>query len=172
MERPGALQNVDFRSRSTDLPVDSHDDAVEKLCWYAMRWKIEVFHKILKSGCRAEQARLGIAERLVRLLAVFCILSWRVFWLTMLNRTEPDLEPALVLTEIEIKVLDRLIPDPEAGSSTPKTLSSYPTKIARLGGYLARAKDPPPGNIVMWRGLSRLNDIALGATLQISDVGN
>ena len=106
------------------------------------------------------------------MLAVFCILSWRVFWLTMLNRTEPDIEPALVLTEIEIKVLDRLIPDPEAGSSTPKTLSSYLTKIARLGGYLARAKDPPPGNIVMWRGLSRLNDIALGATLQITDVGN
>ena len=156
----------------TDLPVDSHDDAVEKLCWYAMRWKIEVFHKILQSGCRAEQARLGIAERLVRLLAVFCILSWRVFWLTMLNRTEPVLEPALVLTEVEIKVLDRLTPDPEAGSSRPKSLSSYLTKIARLGSYLARAKDPPPGNIVMWRGLSRLNDIALGATLQISDVGS
>ena len=116
----------------TDLPVDSHDDAVDKLRWYAMRWKIEVFHKILKSGCRAEQARLRIAERLVRLLAVFCILSWRVFWLTMLNRTELGLEPALVLTEIEINVLDRLIPDPEAGSSTPKTLSSYLIKIARL----------------------------------------
>ena len=170
-QEPAGRPRIDWKL-ITDLPVDSHDDAVEKLRWYAMRWKIEVFHKILKSGCRAEQARLRIAERLVRLLAVFCILSWRVFWLTMLNRTEPDLEPALVLTEIEIKVLDRLIPDPEAGSSTPKTLSSYLTKIARLGGYLARAKDPPPGNIVMWRGLSRLNDIALGATLQISDVGN
>ena len=45
-------------------------------------------------------------------------------------------------------------------------------KIARLGGYLDRAKDPPPGNIVMWRGLSRLTDIALGATLKIDDVGN
>ena len=38
--------------------------------------------------------------------------------------------------------------------------------------HLARAKDPPPGNIVMWRGLSRLNDIALGATLQTDFVGN
>ena len=46
------------------------------------------------------------------------------------------------------------------------------SKIARLGGYLARAKDPPPGNIVMWRGLTRLNDITLGATLQIDVVGN
>ena len=128
--------------------------------------------KILKSGCRAEQARLRTAERLVRLLAVFCILSWRVFWLTMLNRAKPDLEPDLVLTVLETNILDRLIPDPTADPSPAKTLSLYLIKIARLGGYLARTKDPPPGNIVMWRGLSRLYDIALGATLQITDVGN
>ncbi len=106
------------------------------------------------------------------LLAVFCILSWRVFWLTMLNRTEPDLEPALVLTEIEIEVFDHLIPDPAADPSPARTLSLYLIKIAKLGGYLARAKNPPPGNIVMWRGLSRLNDIALGAALQINNAGN
>ena len=95
-----------------------------------MRWKIEVFHKILKSGCRAEQARLRTAERLVRLLAVFCILSWRVFWLTMLNRAEPDLEPALVLTDMETTMLDRLIPDPAHDLPAPRTLSLYLTKIA------------------------------------------
>ena len=155
-----------------DLPVDGHAAAVEKLQCYAMRWKIEVFHKVLKSGCRAEQARLRTAERLVRLLAVFCILSWRVFWLTMLNRVEPDLEPALVLTELETNILDHLIPNPTADPSPARTLSLYLIKIARLGGYLALAKDPPPGNIVMWRGLSRLNDIALGATLQSDFVGN
>ena len=149
----------------------SHANAVEKLQWYAMCWKIEVFHKILKSGCRAEQARLRTAERLVRLLAVFCILSWRVFWLTMLNRAKPDLEPALVLTKLDTNILDRLIPDPTADPSPARTLSFYLIKVARLGGYLALTKDPPPGNIVMWRGLSRLNDIALGATLKINDVG-
>ena len=137
-----------------------------------MRWKIEVFHKILKSGCRAEQARLRTAERLVRLLAVFCILSWRVFWLTMLNRIKPDIEASLVLTELETSILDRLIPDPTGHPFPAGTLSRYLIKIARLGGYLDRAKDPPQGNIVMWRGLGRLSDIALGATLQINDVGN
>ena len=147
-EEPVGRPRIDWKL-ITDLPVDSHADAVEKLQWYAMRWKIEVFHKILKSGCRAEQARLRTAERLVRLLAVFCILSWRVFWLTMLNRTKPDLEAALVLTELETNILDRLIPDPTADPSPARTLSLYLIKIARLGGYLARAKDPPPGNIVM-----------------------
>ena len=170
-EEPVGRPRIDWKL-ITDLPVESHADAVGKLQWYAMRWKIEVFHKILKSGCRAEQARLRTAERLVRLLAVFCILSWRVFWLTMLNRPMPDLEPAQVLTGLETKILDRLIPDSTADLPVRRTISLYLTKIAKLGGYLARTKDPPPGNIVMWRGLSRLNDIALGATLQIDDVGN
>ena len=43
--------------------------------------------------------------------------------------------------------------------------SAYLIKVARLGGYMARTRDPPPGTIVIWRGLARLTDIALGATL-------
>ena len=150
----------------TDLPVGSHEDAIQKLDWYAMRWKIETFHKILKSGCKAEEARLRTAERLVKLIAVFCILAWRVFWMTMLNRTTPGADPALAITNVEIKLLDRLLPDREPSASGAGTLSEYLIKVAKLGGYLARAHDPPPGNIVMWRGLSRLTDIRLGAAIR------
>jgi hypothetical protein len=154
----------------TDLPVGSRADAIEKLEWYALRWKIEVFHKILKSGCRAEESKLRTAQRLANLVSVFCILSWRVFWMTMLNRSVPDALPTLALTATEIALLDRLVNDkPQARR---KTLSHYLTKIARLGGYLARANDSPPGNTVMWRGLSRLTDIALGATVGAEIVGN
>jgi len=154
----------------TDLPVASHADTIEKLEWYALRWKIEVFHKILKSGCKAEEAKLRTAQRLTNLIAVFCILSWRVFWMTMLNRSVPEALPTLALTATEIAVLDHLVNDkPQARR---KTLSHYLTKIARLGGYLARASDPPPGNTVMWRGLSRLTDIALGAIVGAEIVGN
>jgi len=73
----------------TNLPVASRRDAVEKLRWYAMRWKIETFHKILKSGCKAEESRLRTAERIINLIAVLCILSWRIFWMTMMNRVDP-----------------------------------------------------------------------------------
>lgn len=149
----------------TDLPVTTRAAAIEKLHWYAQRWKIEVFHKILKSGCRVEEARLRTAERLVRLIAVFCILGWRVFWLTMMRRAAPDAAATLVLTKMEIALLDRLVPNTKPSPSGTGTLSSYLTKVAQLGGYLARAKDPPPGNTVMWRGLSRLADINLGFML-------
>ena len=154
----------------TDLPVGSRTDAIEKLEWYALRWKIEVFHKILKSGCKAEESKLRTAQRLTNLISLFCILSWRVFWMTMLNRSAPDAPPTLALTAAEIGVLDRFVNDKPAARQ--KTLSYYLIKIARLGGYLARASDPPPGNTVMWRGLSRLTDIALGAMVGAEFVGN
>jgi hypothetical protein len=151
----------------TDLPVASVEAAVEKLRWYSLRWKIEMFHKVLKSGCRAEEARLRTAERLVKLIAVFCILSWRVFWMTMINRSIPNAKPDLALTKMEAMLLDRLVPDKDRRLPREKTLPNYLIKIARLGGYLARASDPPPGNTVMWRGLSRLTDIKLGAMLNL-----
>jgi hypothetical protein len=138
--------------------------------WYASRWKIETFHKILKSGCKAEASKLRTAERLVNLIAVFCILSWRIFWMTMLNRSTSNAPPSIAFTDDERQLLDRLIPD-KITPGHPKKLSSYITKVARLGGYLARASDAPPGNTVMWRGLARLTDIAIGFDLA-KDVGN
>jgi Transposase DNA-binding/Transposase Tn5 dimerisation domain len=170
-EEPADRPRIDWKL-ITDLPVRSPEAAIEKLRWYAQRWKIEMFHKILKSGCRAEEARLRTAERLVKLISVFCILSWRVFWMTMINRSVPDADAALALTKVETKLLDQLLPDKDDRPPREKTLAAYLTKIARLGGYLARASDPPPGTIVMWRGLSRLTDIKLGAMLAAPLVGN
>jgi hypothetical protein len=92
--------------------------------------------------------------------------------MTMINRSAPDANPELAITAVEMKLLDRLVPGNDPSTPQPKTVSSYLKKIARLGGYLARAHDPPPGNIVMWRGLSRLTDIKLGATIGAELVGN
>lgn len=155
----------------TDLPVNSREEAVEKLNWYALRWKIETFHKILKSGCRAEASRLRTAERLTNLIAVFCIISWRIFWMTMLNRSAAQAPPTLALTKTEVSLLDHLVKR-QGKKPPPRTLSYYLMTIARLGGYLARASDPPPGNTVMWRGLSRLTDIELGFAIGARLVGN
>jgi len=152
--------------------VGSRQQAVEKVQWYALRWKIEVFHKILKSGCRAEQARLRTAPRLTNLLAVFCILSWRVFWLTMTNRIDPDADPELVFTDLELRILDRLVTDKPSAQEQKHLLSHYLIKLARLGGYLARNSDPPPGNETIWRGLTRLVDIQLGVIMGAGNVGN
>ena len=164
---PNNRKKIEWRL-ITDLTVRSRKDAIEKLEWYALRWEIEVFHKILKSGCKAEESKLRTAQRLANLIAVFCILSWRVFWMTMLNRSAPNAPPAVALTEAEIVLLDRLLKNSDQKRPLRKTLSHYLIKIARLGGYLARASDPPPGGTVIWRGLARLTDLEFGATINRS----
>jgi hypothetical protein len=165
--KPRGRERIEWKLL-TNLPVPTLEDALGKIRWYALRWKIETFHKILKTGCRAEQAKLRSAERLTRLLAVFCILSWRVFWMTMVQRTDPEITASAAITAQEQTILDKLFGSPEK----PDGLSTYLIRIARLGGYLARANDAPPGNTVMWRGLGRLTDIQFGFLLAKGDVGN
>jgi hypothetical protein len=169
--KPRGRDRIDWKL-ITNLPVTSRAQAIEKLQWYALRWRIEVFHKILKSGCQAEQSKLRTAERLVNLLATFCILSWRIFWLTMLNRATQDSKASVAFTALEIKILQRLAPDRQSGSSRSSKLQSCLIQLACLGGYLNRAKDPPPGNMVIWRGMSRLTDIELGYLMAAENVGN
>ncbi|HLY76037.1 MAG TPA: IS4 family transposase [Planctomycetota bacterium] len=155
----------------TDLPVTSRREAIEKLEWYAQRWKIETFHKVLKSGCKAEELRLRSAERLVNVLAVFLILAWRIFWMSMVKRSAPTSSATLAFTKVETELLDRLIPG-DRKRPRRRHISDYVTKLARLGGYLARKGDSPPGNMVVWRGLCRLTDIELGFALGAKLVGN
>jgi hypothetical protein len=155
----------------TDLPIASRRQAIEKLQWYAMRWKIETFHKILKSGARAEEAKLRAASRLVNLIAVLCILSWRIFWMTMMNRVEPQANPLIAMTETEIQLLSHAVKNKGYSSPQPATLNDALLLLARLGGYLARAHDPPPGNLILWRGLARLTDIQFGFLIAREIVG-
>ena len=167
--KPKGREPIDWKL-VTDLPVTSRASAVEKLRWYALRWRIETFHKILKSGCRAEQSKLRTAERLVNLLAMFCILSWRIFWLTMINRVVDHVDSAIAFTPLEIDLLQRLAHRRPTIRAT--TLQDCLAQLAKLGGYLARAGDGPPGNMVMWRGMTRLTDIELGFQLGSQNVGN
>jgi hypothetical protein len=92
---------------------------------------------------------------------VFCILAWRVFWTNMAGCAAPGADPRLSVTAAEIALLDRLVPDRVAGG---RTLSASKVKVERLSGGLDRSRDPPPGNLVLWRGFARLADIMLGAT--------
>jgi hypothetical protein len=167
---PANRERIDWKLL-TDLPVDDAKAAIQLLEKYSMRWKIEVFHKILKSGCRAEQSHLRTADRLTNLFAFFCIIAWRIFWLTMSQRKDKDAPPSLVFTETEQLLLDHFVKDRPSETCTP-TLQYYLRKVAILRGYLARKHDSPPGNIVIWRGFRKLHDLHAGFLAARQIVGN
>ena len=101
------------------------------------------------------------------MLAVLRVVGWRVFWLTMTGRATPDAPPEAAFAPAEIAVLDAIA----GGPPVQRTVSHYLLAVAKLGGYLARASDPPPGNVVVWRGLTRLADILRGHELQAESCG-
>jgi hypothetical protein len=103
---------------------------------------------------------------------VFCTLSWQVFWLPLTNRIDPDADSGLVFTDLELRILDRLAADRPTAHLPQHLLSHYLIKLARLGGYLARNSDPPPGNETIRRGLTRMVDIQLGVIMGAEIVGN
>ena len=85
---------------------------------------------------------------------MLCVVGWRVFWLTMVRRATPAAPVETVLTAAEIEVLDRIAAGTTPTAVVPRTVADYLVAIAKLGGYLARAKDPPPGNLVLCAGSS------------------
>jgi hypothetical protein len=145
------------------LPVETLEDALRCVQWYAYRWLIERFHFVLKSGCRIEQRQLESVDAIERAIPVFSIVAWRLLWLTLQARETPEVPCTMILEEYEWKALcasgaagARRVP------ASPPTLREAVRMIARLGGFLGRKCDGEPGPQTLWRGLRRLHDIAQG----------
>ena len=62
----------------TTLPVTSTADATQVLRWYVLRWRIEEYFRVLKSGCKVEELQHHTAERLERAMAIKMVIGWRI----------------------------------------------------------------------------------------------
>lgn len=144
----------------TNLPVTNFDEAVSVVRWYCCRWQIEIFHKIIKSGCTVEDCRLETADRLQTYIALMSAIAWRLHWLTYINRTNPDWPCTAILTATEWQALYMHIHKTTSLPETPPTVGQTVRWIAQLGGFLGRKWDGEPGVTVVWRGWQRLQDIA------------
>jgi len=151
----------------TNLTVRSFDEAYEKILWYCLRWRIEMYYKVLKSGFRVEECRLGHAERLTRYLSVMSIVAWRLFMITLIARTDPATPCTKLLADHEWRVLFlKANKNKKLPKKTP-AIGEVVIWIARLGGFLARKGDGPPGTITLWRGWKRLADLTEGWNLAV-----
>jgi hypothetical protein len=144
----------------TNIPVHTFGEAVERVRWYRCRWYIEVYFKVLKSGCKVEDCRLRTAQRLTSFLALQTIIAWRLFWLTYVNRCLPDVPCSAVLAEHEWQALYAATHRTSVLPPELPTVHQAVRWIARLGGFLGRKRDGEPGVTVIWRGWQRLSDIS------------
>jgi hypothetical protein len=143
----------------TNVPVNNFEDALERIAWYTKRWSIELYHKVLKSGCKVEDCLLETAARLQRYLALMSVIAWRLFWLTHINRQSPEASCTTILAAAEWQALYCRINKTTELPKEPPTVRQAVRWIARLGGFLGRKNDGEPGITVIWRGWQRLTDI-------------
>jgi hypothetical protein len=143
----------------TTVPIQTASQAVERLGWYSVRWGIEVWHKVLKSGCRLEQRQLETAERLQRSLSLFSVIAWRILYAVMLSRSLPELACSALLEPDEWQALYCAIHKVALAPATPPNLHQAVRWIATLGGFQGRTQDGEPGATVLWKGFQRLADL-------------
>jgi hypothetical protein len=145
----------------TTVTVETPQDADERVSWYECRWVIEEYHRVLKSGCRAEDRQLKTLEGLRRCLSVDAIVAWRILFLTKAARACPDLPCTEVMREEEWQVLFVMTHPGTPLPPSPPSLREAVRGIAALGGFLGRKGDGEPGSITLWRGYRRLSDFLL-----------
>ena len=151
----------------TTLPVTDADSARRILDLYALRWRIEDWRRILKTGCDIEKSAFRTAERMKAAVTVNAVIAWRLAALTLMGRHTPELPAHKMLSASEIAMLldfaiARSLPVP--GREHPKdpldleavSLGQAMLLVARLGGYLNRSNDGPPGHQTVWEGYARL----------------
>jgi len=148
----------------TTMKIKTVSEAKDCIKWYCLRWRIEDWHRVLKSGCKTEDLANNTAERLKRAIAINLVIAWRIMLMTLLGRETPDLPCELLFSDLEIEVLRAYAKKKKLKS--PETIKDMVNLVAKLGGYLSRANDSPPGHQLMWKGYKKLQLMCEGYILK------
>jgi Transposase Tn5 dimerisation domain/Transposase DNA-binding len=144
----------------TSLEATDFKQACAVIDLYLCRWEIEVFHRVLKTGCRVEELQLRTSPRIKLAILLYMIVAWRVLYVMHLGRQCPDLPCDVVFEDDEWQSTWVII---KGGSPprSPPTLNEIIRMVASFGGFLGRKRDGHPGPQTLWIGLSRVQDFAL-----------
>jgi len=94
----------------TTVPILSRKLALRCLRWYTLQWRIEEWHRVLKSGCWIESHQHQTADKLARAISTDAVIGWRVMLLALLGREVPEIRCELIFSPWECKLLERLQP--------------------------------------------------------------
>jgi hypothetical protein len=145
----------------TNRLVETLEQAAEMVDWYRRRWLIEIFFRILKTGCRVESLQLSRIERLERALAIYLIIAWRILHVVTSGQQCPEL-PCDVIFDTEEWQAAWIVKHRSKPPETPPQLGEMVRLIAGFGGFLGRKHDGFPGAKAIWEGMEKVRHYAVG----------
>jgi transposase-like protein/transposase Tn5 family protein len=145
----------------TSVPVQTLEQAWERVDWYRARWIVEDYHQGLKTGCRVEQRQVQSYEGLRRLLGLLAPTAVRLLQLRATARQSPEQPASQTLPAAVVQVVAAKAGMPAAQLTTQQCWHT----IARFGGYLGRKGDGPPGWKTLWGGWLYIQTLLEGVHL-------
>jgi hypothetical protein len=103
---PGA-EPLEWRLLTT-MEVRSLKQALKCIKWYCRRWRIEEWHRVMKSGCKILEHQNHRAEVLLRAISIDAVIAWRIMLLSLLGREVPELPCEIIFPPEECEVLELL----------------------------------------------------------------
>jgi Transposase DNA-binding/Transposase Tn5 dimerisation domain len=159
---PEGVEPLEWILLST-IPILVPADAWEVVEWYGLRWTLEDFHKALKTGCHMEKHFLQTVQAQWRLLAILTPIALRLLQIRTLAQQASE-TPATDAVSPDVVQVVTLLQKRPCEIVTAKHLWHA---IARLGGYLDRKCDGPPGWQTLWKGWMRIMDVLEGVHLAL-----
>ena len=135
---------------TTNLELNSCEDALLVVDYYRQRWKIERFHFVLKSGCRIEGLQQHSVDRLEMMVLLYSLISVHIMLLTYLSRLYPDLSCELLFSQSEWKLLYRAAKRTSVAPEKAFSMADAIRFVAALGGFVGAPIDGLPGLKVVW----------------------
>jgi hypothetical protein len=137
----------------TTHPIATKRDVLAVVDAYALRWRVEDFHRTWKRGlCRVEDTQLRSRDAIFKWATILAAVATRAMRLTHLARESPDTPASAEFSATEIAAVVMLREPPGFDGSTSPTLAQAVRWIAEIGGYTG-PWNGPPGVTVIGRGL-------------------
>ena len=144
----------------TNLPVDSQEEVEEVISIYKVRWHVEDFHKIQKTGYQVDELYLHSSlQAIENALVMAAISACRLYWLIYVGRVENTILANKLFEAHEWKSVYVYFKEPIP--EEPPTLKEVILRIARLGGYKLAKVASLPGAKTMWIGFQKFSAISV-----------
>ena len=128
------------------------EDARTAVRRYRMRWMIEEFFRVLKTGLRAEDRRFDHVDDLRKCVAFDAVTACRIFDIARAARETPDIPAVDIVPEDAPEILEVALRSNGVRPKAPPnpTIREFTIELARIAGFQASKRQPLPGILKLW----------------------
>lgn len=144
----------------SSLPIDSQEDIERVVRFYSLRWQIERFHYVLKSGAlNVEKRQFDDLQTLLTGLAFYSIVGWQLLAITYILRHQRDSDAGCCFEPMEVELLRK------ASNKPIGTVGEATLALTKLIGFAPSRRHPMPGVRVLAQALERFYYLKMGFSL-------